>query len=159
GKLRVMKLRNVRIGRPLLPEVPAAAIAAPDLARSIARWLAWLEVERRSSRHTVAAYRRDLWAFLIFLGRHLGNRPSVASLRSLGRPDLRAYLLDRRRRSLHPSSTARALSVLRNFFRFLARHDLVHNPTILQARNPKAPRSVPKALTVQEASDAIGGIG
>ena len=93
--------------------MPAAAIAAPDLVGPINRWLARLEFERRSSPHTVAAYRRDLWAFLIFLGRHLGALPSLASLRAFSRGDLRAYLLDRSRNSLQPSSTARALAVVR----------------------------------------------
>jgi len=147
------------VGRPPQPEVPAAAIAAPDLAMPILRWLEWLKVERRSSPHTLAAYRRDLWAFLQFLGRHFGALPSLQTLRCLSRADLRAYLLDRNKRVLAPSSTARALAVVRGFFRFLARQDLVNNPAIRQARNPKVPHCVPKALSEAEALDAIRSVG
>jgi integrase/recombinase XerC len=93
---------------------------------------------------------RDLWAFLVFLGRHHGALPSSASLRALSRGDLSG---------LHPGSTARALAVVRGFFRFLARHDLGNNPVIIQARNPKVPHSVPKALNEAEAMDALEAVG
>src|SRR5262249_53119804 len=137
----------------------AAAIAAPDLAMPILRWLEWLKVERRSSPHTVAAYRRDLWAFLQFIGRHCGALPSLETLRALRRADLRAYLVDRSKRGLAPSSTAGALAVVRGFFRFLARQERFNNPAIQQARNPKVPHCVPKALSEAEAIDAIGSVG
>jgi len=110
-----MARRNVLIGRPPLPIVPAGAVAAADLVRPITRWLAWLEVERRSSPHTMSCYRRDLWAFLTFLAQHCGALPSLATLRALGSPDLRAYLVGRNRRGLVPSSTARALSATQRY--------------------------------------------
>jgi integrase/recombinase XerC len=60
---------------------------------------------------------------------------------------------------LKASSTGRALSVLRGFYRFLARRKLVENAVVLGMKNPKLPKSVPKALTQAEASDAIDNIG
>src|SRR5258708_3677428 len=107
-----MTRRNVLIGRPALPIVPAGAVAAPDLVGPIMRWFAWLEFERRCSAHTVSAYRIDLWAFLSFLAQHLGRLPALADLRALCRIELRSYLADRLRRELVPSSTARALAVI-----------------------------------------------
>src|SRR5690349_7778300 len=89
---RGMTLRNPRWGRPPQPEIPPEAIAAADLARQIRKWLAWLQHERRYSPHTLAAYKRDLWAFLRFLQSHFGRLPSLGTLRELGRTDLRAYL-------------------------------------------------------------------
>ena len=73
-----MKLRNVRCGRPPRQEIPPEAIAAPDLAKQIPRWLAWLKNERRCSTHTLAAYRGDLWAFLVFQGSQRGGLPAPA---------------------------------------------------------------------------------
>jgi Phage integrase, N-terminal SAM-like domain len=105
-----------QMGPPALPDVPPEAVAAPDLARQIRQWQAWLKIERRYSSHTLAAYRRDLWAFLNFLARHNGALPSVDTLRQFGRSDLRPYLLDRGRRDLKASSTARAFAVVRSFF-------------------------------------------
>jgi integrase/recombinase XerC len=153
-----MARRNVLIGRPPLPIVPPGAVAAPDLARPITRWLAWLEIERRCSVHTISAYRIDLWAFLSFLAQHLGCLPSLADLRALTGTELRAYLVDRHRRELCASSTARALAVVRGFFRFLARQELVNNSVVAALRNPRLPHSVPRALSRQDAFDTLEGV-
>ncbi len=152
-----MTLRNVKWGRPPLPDVPPEAVAAPDLARQIRQWLAWLKNERRYSPHTVAAYQRDLWAFLNFLALHNGALPSLDTLRQFGRPDLRPYLLDRGRRNLKASSTARAIAVIRGFFLFLLRRSLIASAPMLAMRTPRVPYGVPKALTEAEAIDAIEG--
>ena len=153
-----MTRRNVLIGRPPLPIVPAGAVAAPDLVGPVAQWLAWLEMERRCSPRTISAYRIDLWAFLGYLGARLGQLPSLADLRALSRLDLRAYLAHRIDLELAPSSTARALAVVRGFFRFLARRDVVNNSVVASLRNPKVPQSVPRALSRQDAFDALEGV-
>lgn len=140
------------------PQALSAPIAVGDLAEQFGEWQRWLAEERRASPHSLAAYERDLAAFLAFLARHRGEPPSLASLRRLDRADLRAYLADRGRRGLQASSTARALSVLRGFFRFLARRGVVENAAVLALGNPKLPKPVPKALTDAEAIDAIEGV-
>ncbi len=56
-------------------------------------------------------------------------------------------------------STARAVSVVRGFFRFLDRRGLVHNPLGQSLRTPKVPRSVPRPLSVGEARDSVAAIG
>jgi integrase/recombinase XerC len=48
---------------------------------------------------------------------------------------------------------ARALAALRSFYRFLARRKLANNAAIGLLRTPKLPKSVPKALSVDEADD------
>ncbi len=154
-----MKPGNVKWGRPPAPPVPLGQIAASDLAPRIRAWLRRLEHEKRFSPHTVAAYRRDLWAFLQFCRGHFKVLPGLEILRGFSRQDLRAYLLDRRKRELAASSTGRALAVLRNFFRYLATDGLVNNPAVMSARNPKVPQLVPKALSEPEAFDAAERIG
>jgi integrase/recombinase XerC len=130
-------------------------IAAADLAASVDDWQRWLRHERRASPHTLAAYRRDLASFLAFLGGHLGKPACLADLAALTRADFRAWLAARSAAELQASSTARALSVLRNFFRFLAKHDRVSNAVLGTVRTPRLPRAVPKALTVGEAAEAV----
>src|SRR5262245_19447966 len=129
-------------------KAPAVAfLAAADLQEQIDAWRAWLAIERRASGHSLEAYERDLAAFLAFLAEHQGQAPSLSSLKTLDRGDLRAWLTARARRGLKASSTARALSVLRGFYRFLARGKLVENAAVLSLRNPKIAEAVPKALT------------
>jgi integrase/recombinase XerC len=137
----------------------AAFLAAADLQEQIEAWRQWLAVERRASSHSLSAYERDLAAFLAFLAGHQGGAPSLSSLEKLNRNDLRGWLAERAGRNLKASSTGRALSVLRGFYRFLARRKLVENAVVLSLKNPKMPKSVPKALTQAEAADALENIG
>jgi integrase/recombinase XerC len=133
--------------------------AAAALAEPVDAWRNWLKSERRAAPLTLAAYERDLFSFLAFLAEHCGETQTLASLRRLGRADLRAWLASRSRRGLMASSTARALSVVRGFFRFLARRGLVENAAVLGLRNPRLAKPVPKALSEAEAMDALSDIG
>jgi integrase/recombinase XerC len=132
--------------------------AAPDLAEAVAAWLAALADERRSSAHSVAAYRRDIAGFLAFMAEHRGGPLRLAEMAELARGDFRAWLAERSRRGLAASSTARALSALRSFHRWLARHRGIQNPTLIALATPKLPRSVPKPLTAGEADDLLDAI-
>jgi len=121
--------------------------------------MAWLEVERRYSANTLTAYRRDLWVFLAFLCTYLGRLPSVSDLQRLSGEDLRAYLVERTRRGLLPSSTARSLSALRGFFRYLARLGIVNNPIVKSIQNPRFPQTARKASSELEAIGVIKNTG
>jgi integrase/recombinase XerC len=148
------------VARPRRLTGPAPVAAArfpvlPDLGAAIARWQAWLRHERRASPHTVASYGRDLAGFCDFLQEHLGEPPGLGHLARLAAADFRAWLARRAGDGLERSSTARALSTLRGFFRFLDRHGLAHNPALGTIRTPKLPRAVPKPLTEADAGEAV----
>lgn len=133
--------------------------AAPDLAEAIAAWKSWLETERRVSVHTGAAYMRDLKLFLDFLVEHRGGFADLAALEGLGHGDFRSYLAQRAMNDRARSSTARALSVLRGFFRFLERTDRARNDAIGAVRTPRLPHSVPKPVAAGDALAIIAEAG
>src|ERR687896_408903 len=122
--------------------------AAPDLLSAVEDWCRWLRDERRASVHTVAAYQRDLASFTAFIAGHLGGPPSLADLGALKPGDFRAWLAARAGRTLQRSSTARALSVVRGFLRWLRRANLADNAAILAVLTPRVPKPVPRALSV-----------
>ncbi len=141
---------------------PAPAIersARPDLAAAVARWRRWLADERRASAHTLDAYGRDLAGFLGFLAEHLGGQPGLADLGALRTADFRSWLARRAGDGLSAASRARALSVVRGFFRFLDREGLAHNPALAALRTPKQQRPAPRPLTVDQARAAVEAVG
>lgn len=142
------------MGRPVV-HFPVAA----GLAAVIDDWLAWLEGERRASAHTVAAYARDLAAFLTFLRDHLGAEPDVGHLGDLRAADFRAYLAARTAAGLSRPSAARAMSTLRGFFAFLDRTGRVSNPAIATVRTPRPPRQLPRPLDEAEALETLTSAG
>lgn len=138
-------------------------MTAPDgrdrLAEARRAWAAWLESERRLSPHTLAAYRDDLAAFIGFLADHLGGPPTLDDLIGLRPADYRAWLARRARDDYARTSTARALSVVRGFVRFLDRRGFGHAPAVAAVRAPKLPRSIPKALTAEGAAAILEDVG
>ena len=149
-----------RLSAPLdpAPDIGAGPVDA-RLSAAIADWRQWLTAEKRVSPHTLSAYGRDLGGFLGSLAGHLGDSVSLAALAALTPADLRAWLAHRALDGLEKSSTARALSTVRGFFRFLERRGLAANAAVGAVRGPRVPRSVPKALTVDEAMDALESVG
>jgi integrase/recombinase XerC len=150
-----------KIEFPVLPDpVPADRFsAADDLRAAIALWSGWLSAECRASAHTLAAYGRDLTAFLDFLTLHLGVPPSLAAIETLRPADFRAFLAHRAGDGLERASLARLLSVLRNFVRFLQRRGLASTTALAALRGPKLPVSIPKPLAEADAVAAVGAAG
>lgn len=144
-----------------MPEPPALApIAAADDARAqYADWLAYLAGARRLSAHTIAAYGRDVRDFFGFLQAHLGGQAGLAQLQALQISDFRAWLAHRRGDGLNSASLARAISGLRNFFRFLQKTGVLENAAIGGLRGPKIPHGVPKPLSAPQALRIVADAG
>ncbi len=137
-----------------------AALTLPeDVRDAIADWRQWLSAERRASNHTTENYLADLYAFLGFVRGHKGNTPDIAVLLQLNPRDFRSWLAQRSMDGMAKSSTARALSSLRNFYRFLDRTGRGQNAAVNSIRNPKLPQSVPKPLSPQDAIAVLDNAG
>ena len=108
----------------------------PDFLRHLAD-------EKQHSPHTVTAYRRDLEAFMEFCGRHYGPGWEWSQVDRLG---LRGFLGEMQRRGLAKRSSARALSAVRSFFRYLQVHHGLTVNVARAARVPKLDRRLPTWL-------------
>ncbi|PLC54481.1 tyrosine recombinase XerC [Pollutimonas nitritireducens] len=107
------------------------------------QWLAHLQSNRRYSMHTLAGYRQDLW--------HLIQCHPDTALDGLTESHIRHAVARLHSRGLKPRSLARALAAWRGFFQWQATAaGLEFNP-VAGVRAPKAPRSLPKALSVEQA--------
>ena len=125
--------------------------AQADLKAALEDWRRWLITERRTSVHTVDGYCRDIAAFLAFLAEYRGETPDLAALADLKPADFRGWLAARLQAGLSRTSIARAMSALRNLFRFLDRTGRVHNQALAAVKVPKPPKSVPKPLNADDA--------
>lgn len=129
--------------------------ASREIKQLIAQWQSWLLNERRYSPHTLDAYSRDLSGFFDFAAEHLGKVPETADLAKLEVRDFRAYLSQRVARHIDKSSLARELSTLKNFFKWLARYDILRNPALSVIRTPRRAKVLPKALEVNDTFNVI----
>ena len=129
--------------------------ASREIKQLIAQWQSWLLNERRYSPHTLDAYSRDLSGFFDFAAEPLGKVPETADLAKLEVRDFRAYLSQRAARHIDKSSLARELSTLKNFFKWLARYDILRNPALSVIRTPRRAKVLPKALEVNDTFNVI----
>jgi integrase/recombinase XerC len=86
---------------------------------------------------------------------YLGGPPTLDALARLKPAEFRAWLAEQANRGLARTSTARAFSSVRSFFRFLDKRGLAHNASIGAIQTPKLPRSVPKALSEKDMDDLL----
>jgi integrase/recombinase XerC len=107
----------------------------------IPRFLGSLRNERRYSRHTEAAYGRDLECLL----RHC-VAAGVASWRALDNYHLRTYAAAEHRRGLSPRSVQRRLSAARSFFEYLLREGAVERNPAVDITAPKAEKRLPATV-------------
>ena len=126
-----------------------------SLATAQTAWRDWLTSERRLSGNTLIAYEHDVEGFLLFMTGYLGTPPTLEALAGLKPAEFRAWLAERARNGLARTSTARAFSSVRSFFRFLDKRGFSHNASIGTLRTPKLPRSVPKALSERDMNELL----
>jgi integrase/recombinase XerC len=128
---------------------------ANSLAGAREAWRDWLRSERRLSGHTLIAYEHDVAEFVAFMTKYLGAPPTLAQLGKLKPAEFRAWLADRAHQGLARTSTARAFSSVRSFFRFLDKRGFAHNASVAAIQTPKLPRSIPKALSERDMEDLL----
>jgi integrase/recombinase XerC len=131
--------------------VPEFAFAGADVARELARWLAYLSAERRMSPKTVEAYERDVRQFLAFLCEHLGRRVTLSTLSRLEPLDVRAFMAARRADGIGSRSLMRMLAGARSFARFLERNGTGRVGALAAVRAPKLAKTLPKPLAIAAA--------
>jgi integrase/recombinase XerC len=119
----------------------------------LSQWIAYLTHERRFAANSLAAYERDVAAFLEFLSGHLGGNIDGAALASLEPRDVRAYLAFRRSGldALSDRSVSRALAAIRSFYRYLERRHGLENARLALVRGPKLKRSLPRPVSEEAA--------
>ena len=112
----------------------------------VGEFIEYLVGTKNYSEHTATAYETDIRDFLKFYERFVGDSVKLADMARADTICFRAYLADRGRRGLAHKSTARALSSLRGFYKYLARHHNIKNDAIGLISSPKVPRKLSKAI-------------
>jgi integrase/recombinase XerC len=119
--------------------------ATSDPAADIARYLQHLGVERRLAPRTLAVY-TDALARL-----QASADGSGVALLDAQPHHVRSWMVQLRSRGLAPRSIALVLSAWRGLYRWWGQQGLVAANPVEGLRPPKAPKPLPKALSVQQA--------
>ncbi|HEX3679071.1 MAG TPA: site-specific tyrosine recombinase XerD [Galbitalea sp.] len=124
-----------------------------SLEESLERYLRHVSIERGLAVNTVAAYRRDLTAYLDFL-----LLRGVTTPDGIGADDVSAFSRELRTRADAPltaSSTARMLSSVRGFHRYLLDEEQVPTDVAVATKPPKLASRLPKAISIEQMASVL----
>jgi len=113
--------------------------AAPD--ELIDRFLDSLWLEDGLSRQTLASYRTDLQLF---------GKAVAIPLRLVTTAGIQAHLAERVAAGARPRTTARLLSTLRRFYRYLLRENEISTDPTVSLEGPKLGRPIPKSISEEQ---------
>jgi len=108
-------------------------------------YLGHLSVERGASRHTIAAYRRDLDGYTRFL-----SARGIVSADGIAREDVTAFVRSLRDQGLAPASVERKVAALKGFHKFLVREGITENHPTARLPLPKVPQTLPDVVSIED---------
>lgn len=120
------------------------------------RYIRHVSIERGLSANTLAAYRRDLNAYVDWLA-----TDGVDDMSQVSVATITGYLSDLGTRAESPlttSSLSRTLSSIRGFHRFMLEEGALTVDVTQDVRRPKLPKSLPKALTIDQVVALLGTV-
>ena len=126
---------------------------------TIDEFLDALWAERGLSQNTLAAYRRDLQSFSVWLEK------SKMTLLHVSNADIQGFLVHRGKKGIKASSLARLVSSLRRFYRYQLREGRIEEDPSALIDSPKLVKSLPDTLSesqidaLLEAPDVNDAIG
>jgi integrase/recombinase XerC len=107
-------------------------------------FLVHLEKEQNDSPNTLIAYRRDLDAFVEFLGGYYGIEEWTWG--GVDRLAIRGFMGHLTRRGLGKRTVGRTLSAVRSFYKFLHRNEIVEANPARSMQSPKRDKYLPAYL-------------
>lgn len=135
------------------PPVPAPGGAGKGGAvmtddSCVAQFAAHLEHERNASVHTVANYLMDIAQFVRFAWS--GDALPPYDWNEVDRFKARAFLVDFQKRGSEATTTARKLSSMRSFYKYMEREEMARVNPFMGLKAPKRARKLPSFLSPEE---------
>lgn len=105
----------------------------------VTRFLSYIQLEKRYSEHTFAAYRQDLHQFFQFLEQQYGQ----LELPAIGHLHIRSWLAQLIQEKQQPRTVTRKISALKSFFKYTVRQGLIPQTPMTKVVAPKVSRRLP----------------
>jgi integrase/recombinase XerD len=114
------------------------------------QYLHYLIVEKGLSNNTIEAYRHGLNRFFDHL-----RRKGIQEIGSVGKFDIRAFLLALKGKGLSPKTVVRDLVAIRTFFQFLIQEEILEANPVEEIASPKMAKTLPEILTLKEVEQLL----
>lgn len=115
----------------------------------------YLKDIKRYSSNTIVSYRQDLDNFINFYKSYTKNEIKKEDLTNIDITTFRAWLSNRKINNISNRSSARALSSLRSFFKYILKYYGIKNESIFVISSPKIPKKLSKAIDEKDIFDML----
>jgi len=126
-----------------------------EVLNLIKAWQEYLNLQKNYSNHTQEAYICDVQNFLSFASNYHGKTIETNDLVSIDKRLVRSWLAKCHIDGFALSSTARALSGIKNFYKFLEKNTEIKCHEIYSIKSPKKAKTLPKALSEEQLLTSI----
>jgi integrase/recombinase XerC len=125
-------------------------VCEADLTSQLSLWIESLAIERNYSVKTIAAYRSDLHFFIQFLSAKLAHKINLHHFSQLEERDYKSWIAYRNVNHFSPASTARAMSAIRGFIKFLLHSNLLSDNKLINVPFPKSTKKIPRSACIDD---------
>lgn len=147
----------------VIDDIVRNVTGAEDFRDAVRGFISYRYAEKRCSKASAVSYALDLARFSVFLQSHFEEDASLPILTNMEPRDFRAFLIALHTGaasvgkgvSLSDASRRHALAVIRSFYKYLARNDIVQNEAIKVVKAPPKPATLPRALEIPDALNVI----
>jgi integrase/recombinase XerD len=114
----------------------------------------YLQTDKRSSKNTIQAYMTDLEKYAEFLKEYQG----IVDVSEIEREHIEKYILSLKRKDLSVQSISRKIIAIREFHKFLFTEGICKTNPAAHIDTPKASKSLPVVLTIEEIGAMLDSI-
>ena len=132
--------------------------ANKEVYNSFKEWHNWLLNQRKYSKNTVSSYQIDVKEFISFINTHTNNEVTLKSLDTIVIKDLRSWVAYRLEKKFDFASTSRAISAVRNYYKFLTENYNISNTSIFFLKMPKQKKRLPNSITKEQTFSMLSSI-
>ena len=130
-------------------------LIAPVIKNSIESWLEIKAATGNLASNTRSAYYSDLTDFFKFLAEYQNETANLLTVENLKISDIRAWQAKLRTMNSGARSSARKLSSLKSYIRWLSKHRKFDATHILSLKSPKFSKKLPRPLEPIEAKAVL----
>jgi len=114
-------------------------------------FITYLEHEKRYSKNTIDAYKRDLTQF----SEYLALQYEIDSSKQVTQPIIRSWILHLMELGQSPKSVNRKISSLRTYFKFLVKNQSLSKNPALELTAPKVGKQLPQFVKEEEMENLL----
>jgi integrase/recombinase XerC len=129
-----------------------------NLAQLLQEFLDYLQFEKNYSDQTILAYKKDINSFFLFINNHFGSICNVTTIETMSLADIRSWLSFSKKNKKSANSTARSLSAVKSFIRFLDKFYKINNNNFYNISISKSHKTLARALSEQDTMRSLNNI-